>query len=138
MSKVLFGFMLLLIVWGGIGCGQNSTPEERQKPVPVEVSLTIMPESVKEKQPVKISARITQKQRPVNDAEDVKFEIGQENQEKKQMIAAKKTGDGVYSITYTFDKAGQYYIMYHVNAGGMHNMNKVPVNVQPMSGAVQR
>lgn len=63
------------------------------------------------------SVKVTQSGKPVNNADEVLFEIWEnKTSAKHELIRAKLTGDGVYSIEYTFSKPGSYNVMYHVVA----------------------
>ncbi|MDQ0340507.1 hypothetical protein J2S00_003322 [Caldalkalibacillus uzonensis] len=46
-----------------------------------------------------------------------------------EMIEAGHRGDGQYVLEYTFEKAGTYNVMYHVDARGFHAMTKHEVMV---------
>ncbi|MFT9850129.1 FixH family protein [Aneurinibacillus sp. REN35] len=126
MSVVLIFAMTLLS-----GCGQNAQPQERQKPMPIAVSLKLDPAAVNVNKAVRISVVVTQNGAPVSDAEEVKFEIGQGDKKNVQMIPAQKTEEGTYAIEHTFTASGSYYVMYHVTARGMHSMDKTDIEVRP-------
>lgn len=87
----------------------------------VEMNL---PEDVRAGKEIRIEVRITHGGKPVNDADEVKFEIWKKGAPKgeHEKIDAKKSGDGVYSIQHTFAEAGEYKVMYHVTAKGGHVM----------------
>lgn len=93
-----------------------------------------LPDQIQADKEAEIQVKITYKGKPVNDANDVKFEIWEKGAAKEdhERIPAKKSGDGVYSIKKIFDKAGDYKIMYHVTAKGGHVMEPAETfTVQP-------
>lgn len=95
---------------------------EEVKDVP-KVEMTF-PEEVKSGENIRIQVKIMQEDQPVNDADDVQFEIWEKGADKEdhEKIVAKRTGEGVYSIEKAFEKAGDYKVMYHVTARGSHVM----------------
>jgi len=106
-----------------------------------------------------ISVEVTQGGQEVEDAGEVKFEIWHESEaeqpstsnhgssetkqsthhgqvknmqnyhSKHEMIEAEHQGNGMYSIRYSFEKEGTYYVMYHVTARDMHSMTTHEVEV---------
>ncbi|MFO7289084.1 YtkA-like [Planifilum fulgidum] len=83
-----------------------------------------LPEDAKAGKEVLIQITVTHEGEPVNDADEVQFEIWKKGAPKDdhEMIDAEKTGDGVYSIKKTFPEPGEYKVMYHVTARGSHVM----------------
>ncbi|WP_050179661.1 FixH family protein [Domibacillus robiginosus] len=111
---------------------QSAQTNQTLKPVKVEVKLN--PQEAKAKQEVEIQAIVTQGNEPVEDANDVKFEIWKdENQEhetaKRETIEAKHKGNGVYVIKKTFSEEGIYNINAHTNARNMHIMPLIKVSI---------
>lgn len=93
-----------------------------------------LPDKIRAGKEAEIQVKITYEGKPVNDANDVKFEIWKKgaSKDEHEKITAKKSDDGVYSIQKTFDKAGDYKIMYHVTAKGGHVMEPAETfTVQP-------
>ncbi len=88
-----------------------------------EVKLTL-PEDAKAGKEVSIQITVTHEGEPVNDADEVQFEIWEKGapEDEHEMIDAEKTGDGVYSVKKTFQDPGEYKMMYHVTARGSHVM----------------
>ncbi|WP_025027022.1 FixH family protein [Caldalkalibacillus mannanilyticus] len=99
---------------------------------------------------VEVFVTVTQDGEPVVDAEEVTFEIWhekeeiieqdehQENHHKSMeeyttdhdMIEAPMKEAGLYSIHYSFEEEGTYYVMYHVTARGFHTMKKYELQVK--------
>jgi hypothetical protein len=67
----------------------------------------------------------------VQDADGVKYELWEEGEDQHEMITASKTKDGSYSSPYTFTKPGKYYVIYHVDARGFHDMKKNELVILP-------
>lgn len=88
-----------------------------------KVKLTL-PEDAKSGKEVTIQVTVTHEGEPVNDADEVQFEIWKKGapKDKHELIEAKKTGDGVYSVKKTFQDPGEYKVIYHVTARGTHVM----------------
>lgn len=79
---------------------------------------------------ITLSAKVTQGEDPVDDADDVKFEVWESGmRDEGQMVEGKLTKDGVYETTYTFDHDGVYYMFAHTNARGQHTMPKQELTV---------
>lgn len=112
---------------------QNSTAPEHQDdhsehagddaPSAPKVKLDL-PEDAKAGEAVSIQITVTHEGEPVNDADEVQFEIWKKgaSKDEHEMMDAKKTGDGVYSVKKTFREPGEYKVMYHVTARGSHVM----------------
>lgn len=96
---------------------------------PIEVSFETSPKEAQPNEPVTIQVEVTQNEKPVDDADEVQFEIWQGDQDNSEMIDAKNKGDGVYAIEKEFDEPGVYSVMYHVTARDMHKMTEMKVNV---------
>lgn len=130
--KVLLAFSLATLILMG-GCQnsgeQHSMHSTKESPSMLEVKIKLTPENIKVNQKINIEAVVSQGNEKVNDADEVVFEIGQEGQKNHEMINGKLTGNGVYSITKTFSKAGKYTIVSHVTARDLHNMPKKEIVV---------
>jgi hypothetical protein len=110
---------------------QNGTASEHQEsehagenaPSAPKVELDL-PEDAKAGEEVSIQITVTHEGEPVNDADEVQFEIWKKGAPKDdhEMMDAEKTGDGVYSVKKTFREPGEYKVMYHVTARGSHVM----------------
>lgn len=137
MKKIWFHFIIItiyaLLIMGTVAC----TPKEKltnttsslEEDLPIQVEFQYKPVKPKVNQPVQLTVYVSQKNSPVEDADAVKYEVWEKGQEKHEMITAKKSGVGLYSIPYTFHKEGSYYVIYHVDARGFHNMRKNEIAV---------
>ncbi|ERI09343.1 hypothetical protein HMPREF0083_02622 [Aneurinibacillus aneurinilyticus ATCC 12856] len=129
--NICIGWIMPILLLILAGCGGEKQPEERKVPEKLQAQYTASSASPQVGQEVTFSVSITQGEEKVNDAEAVKFEIWREGQkEKHAMVPAKKTGDGVYSIAQSFKEPGTYYVMYHIDARGLHSMAKHKISVE--------
>lgn len=140
----MIGLLALMTAVGLTACGttpKKETPEKQEQKAheeyhhehegdqgdaaqdlpQVEMNL---PKDVRAGKETRMEVRITHEGKPVNDADDVKFEIWKKGapKDEHEKIDAKKSGDGVYGIEKTFPEAGEYQVMYHVTARGGHVM----------------
>jgi hypothetical protein len=101
----------------------HSEHSEEHAPTAPKVKLDL-PEDAKAGEEVSIQITVTHEGEPVNDADEVQFEIWKKGAPKDdhEMMDAEKTGDGVYSVKKTFREPGEYKVMYHVTARGSHVM----------------
>lgn len=99
--------------------------------VPVQVEVLTDPAEIKVGLEVRIMAKVTQGDELVDDAERVKFELWMEGQNEDEHVHmdGEHQGEGIYSITYTFDQPGTYYVIPHTDARGMHTMPTATLQV---------
>lgn len=115
-------------------CGSNDEHQEHntktadEMPEIVEVDLTV-PETVSAGEEVKITAKVTQGEEIVEDANEVKFEVMNLTSGEKEMIDASLSDEKLYTINYTFKTDGTYDITSHVTARDMHTMPTKRVTV---------
>lgn len=123
---VMFCSALLVFFLIGVGCSNS-----RQTDVPeaLKVSVKTEPELLKVNEEVTIKAIVTQGKEKIDDADEVAFEILKSGEKKRKLVTAKKKGDGVYFINYTFLENGTYFITAHVTARDMHTMPQIEVKV---------
>ncbi|MCM3339937.1 FixH family protein [Paenibacillus sp. MER TA 81-3] len=94
----------------------------------IKVELNV-PEEVKAKEPIIISARVTQSDKAVDDADKVEFEYWMEGEEHERAEGTLKE-DGTYQMEHTFEKPGTYNVISHVTARDMHSMPKKTFEVK--------
>ncbi|MCI2255577.1 FixH family protein [Domibacillus sp. PGB-M46] len=121
-------FFLLFIL---SACSQEEqSVQSNQAPKLVEVEIKLNPKEAKLNQEVEIQAIVTQDNEPVEDADDVKFEIWkEEGGDQHDTLEATHIGNGVYAINIKFHNDGLYYIIAHTNARDLHTMPKIQVIV---------
>ncbi|MBN3527481.1 FixH family protein [Paenibacillus apiarius] len=95
----------------------------------INVELKV-PDEIKANEPVVISARVTQSDKAVDDADKVEFEYWMEGEEQHQKSEGKLKEDGTYQMEHIFDKPGTYNVISHVTARDMHSMPKKAFEVK--------
>jgi len=138
MKKYILLLVCLFFVIAGCSKGKEEKQTERtnEVPKPVEVSIQT-PETINVNTEVPIQAVVTQGGKTVDDADDVQFEIWKAGQEKREKIAAKHEGKGVYSIKKTFLEDGTYSVIAHVQVGDLHTMPQKDIVVGKQEKAVE-
>ena len=120
-STVAISFLLF-------GCGDDNaevdTLDNGEMPAEVLVEIQTV-EQLAVGETVQLSAKVTQNEDAVNDADEVKFEVWESGlRDNGQMLEGKLIEDGVYTVDYTFDHDGVYYMYAHTTARGLHVMPK--------------
>jgi hypothetical protein len=135
MKKMMtrFGVVLGLIGLFVLGaCGTEKEAESAAVPQsmePVEAELTVATTAEKE-ETVPLSVKVTQDGQPVDDADEIKFEVWKNGaKEESDMIKASLTKDGVYEAETTFAEEAVYTVQVHVTARSMHTMPTTNVTV---------
>lgn len=126
---VVFGLIGLFVLGA---CGTEKEAESAAVPQsmePVEAELTV--EATAEKgEVVPLSVTVTQEGQPVDDADEIKFEVWKNGaKEESEMIKASLTKDGVYEAETTFAEEAVYTVQVHVTARSMHTMPTTNVTV---------
>ena len=110
------------------GCGDDNAEVDTldNGEMPAEVLVEIQTaEQLAVGATVQLSAKVTQNEDAVNDADEVKFEVWESGlRDNGQMLEGKLIEDGVYTVDYTFDHDGVYYMYAHTTARGLHVMPK--------------
>src|SRR5690606_7948747 len=77
-----------------------------------------------------LSATVTQGEEPVEDADEVVFEVWQSgHRDHGEMIEAAHTADGIYEADTVLEDEGLYFIQAHTTARRMHTMLKQEITV---------
>lgn len=134
MKRLLPSLLTLLAILGGgmtaAGCSSQQDNAARQPLAPIRVNYSTAPESpVKPGTTVKIAVTVQQNGELIKDAQEVEFEIWKDNQEKHETVKAKQAPSGEYYVERQFPEEGTYYVMYHVTARDVHNMQKKEIKV---------
>jgi len=114
------------------GNNGSETVSAEEEPQVVEANI-ILPDTIFPKEEVTLKVEVTQGKEVVEDANEVMFEIWQDDKEKSEMVEAKHEGNGIYSITKLFEQDGMYYVQTHVTARDMHVMPKKQLIVGQVS-----
>lgn len=99
---------------------------------PPEVTVYTEPSELKAGGEAAIKAKVTQGGEPVDDADEVLFEIWPEGADEfaHEEIEGTLEGEGVYAIRYSFPSSGTYYVVAHVTARTFHVMPKIELKVE--------
>lgn len=103
----------------------NSSSDEIRS---LEVDLQT-PQNIQVDNPVEFTAHVTSNEEDVTDADQVSFEI-LSGEESLEMIEVEHTENGEYVLEYTFDEAGDYTVIAHVDAYQLHTMPEETMTVE--------
>ncbi|TQR19035.1 FixH family protein [Psychrobacillus vulpis] len=132
MKKVLT--VIALTTLALVGCSNNEATTNggsHNEGTLEEIVVVIQtPETLPVGEDIKLSAKVTQGDKVVDDADKVEFEVWESGmREHGTMLDGKLTKDGVYEVNYTFDHDGIYYMFAHTTARGLHVMPKQELKV---------
>ena len=124
-AKLLVALIITGLVMGACGT-QEENHSDHQNEMMQEVIVEI--QTAKELpvgEEVILSARVTQGEEAVNDADHVEFEVWESGLiEDSVKIDGVLTEDGVYEAPFTFEHDGVYYMFAHTTARDLHIMPK--------------
>lgn len=137
-EKVVKKFKLLFILVAVTvlaACGNGAAPDQNTQDtknnqevaelLPLEVEILTESDAFEPGEAGEIEAKVTQGDENVDDANEVVFEIWQDgHDDKSETFDGESVGEGVYSLTHTFEEDGIYYVIAHVTARDMHTMPK--------------
>ncbi|MBB6450713.1 hypothetical protein HNR44_002703 [Geomicrobium halophilum] len=133
MKKITLLSTSLLLLSACNGTNEDE-PTENLSSEPIEVEVLNDSEATVDEEWT-LKAEVTQEEEPVEDADEVVFEVWyDEEKQNSAMISAEHGQDGVYEADYQFPEASKYYVQPHVTARGMHRM---PVHEVEVSEAEQ-
>ena len=121
-KNLLFFGVWMTAIFLLFGCQEKEVEEEM--PEIIDVQVKISPESAKINETIVFEVTVTQGDEKVTDASSVEFEFGKKDSTDTEKIDVKHKQDGKYSLEKSFTEAGDYYIIPHVEARGMHAMPK--------------
>ncbi|TFE00759.1 FixH family protein [Jeotgalibacillus sp. R-1-5s-1] len=124
-SFLLIGALIMLLA----ACTEEEAVINNETPQMVEVDIQL-PDSIEENTVVPLRAEITQGGEPVEDANEVLFEIWNDAAGTESVRhEAEHVGDGIYELEHTFEEVSVYTIQAHTTARDMHVMPKMQFNV---------
>lgn len=137
MKKPMIIFLLILFILSG--CIGGNEPGDEHVGAPslqmIEVHLTTGPGRIMPNEPVSVNAKVSLDGENVENADEVKFEIWEDgHQNLSEKIEGEYKGEGVYSVTKTFESTGVYYVVSHVTVREMHNMPRIKLVVGNVPG----
>lgn len=137
---------LLILVLIMSGCSYTDQSASGEMPEMIRVKL-MMPDQAKVNEEVALQIQLTQGEKPVDDADQVQFQIWNEQNEPaapsieegmmnadeleaRGAVKASFVGDGIYEVKHTFLEPGVYVVQAHVTSGAMHTMPRTKVTVE--------
>lgn len=118
---------LLLAVLASVFLAACGGDDEEMRTLDVEL---FTPDHIMSGETVEMTAHVTSNEEDVTDAEHVMFEVQDENAETVEEITAEHSENGEYTVEYTFDEAGTYTVISHVDAFSLHTMPSSEVIVE--------
>lgn len=115
MKKIIGLFLCILVL---SACSSSDEPKL------LDVQLVINPETADINSPVIFKAEVTYGGEPVENADEVKFEVWRSKSDNHETVVVEHTEDGVYVLEKSFAEEGTYYVYAHVTAENMHAMPK--------------
>ncbi|WCN39315.1 FixH family protein [Aneurinibacillus uraniidurans] len=125
--------LLVFLLVALVGCSANNTqkPSANAEPAPIEVEFQTKTWAPKVGDTLTFKLVVTQNGQPLDKPDDVYIELWKDKQrENHETVKPKKIGAGLYELTQTYKEPGTYYLMYHVEAGEVHEMSKRKVVVE--------
>lgn len=123
MRKQLWGLLIIIaVLLAACGEQQENTGTEAEELKQLLVDFSV-PENADPGETVKLSAAVTYGEKPVTDADEVKFEIWKTgNEDDSEELEGTMSEDGIYTAETTFDQEGVYEMYAHVTAKDLHTM----------------
>ena len=103
---------------------ESQTVSQGEELAFLEVELTISPASSQPNETILFEAAVSYGDKPVTDADEVKYEIWRANDSEHEQILVEHEADGIYKLEKAFTEEGTYYVYAHVTAKDMHAMPK--------------
>ncbi|GGA47875.1 FixH family protein [Psychrobacillus lasiicapitis] len=130
MIKWISTFTLTAMVLTGCGAEEANQASQEETTFQEIVVQIQTPEQLTVGEKVVLSAKVSQGEEAVDDADKVEFEVWESGlRDEGEMIEGTLTKDGVYEANHTFDHDGVYYMFAHTTARGLHTMPKQKLTV---------
>lgn len=134
MKKAFISVAIIAGVLAGCNNADTSKNDDTSKNASqsaIEVKVDIQtPVHVKAKKDIELVAHVTQADKAVDDADEVKFEVWESgHRDKSEILMGELDKDGVYKATTKFSHDGVYYMYAHTTARGLHVMPKKKITV---------
>ncbi|MFC4023808.1 FixH family protein [Oceanobacillus longus] len=127
-------WMLLFIISLGtlVACGGNmdNTSDEDEEELPSLDVEFIVPENADPNEKVELKAIVTYDKQPVNDADEVIFEVWEKGRpDDSSKLDSVNNEDGTYTVETSFDEDGVYELYAHTTARDLHTMPMKSITV---------
>ncbi|WP_194287463.1 FixH family protein [Gracilibacillus oryzae] len=108
----------------------DSASDDAEVLAALEVNFITEPDVFLPGQEETIQVKVTHGEEPVEDADEVLFEIWEKGKRDESVsIESEHEGEGVYALAHTFEEQGIYEVTAHVTARAMHTMPTQEFNV---------
>lgn len=131
MVKKLKLLLIFVAATALVACGSGDSPNQAVENdqdgelLPLEVEILTESDAFEPGVAGEIQAKVWQGNENIDDADEVVFEIWKEGHEdESENFDGESVGEGIYSLTHTFEEDGLYYVIAHVTARDMHTMPK--------------
>ncbi|NJJ37623.1 FixH family protein [Paenibacillus apii] len=138
LKKIRAAMMIAAMVASALaGCaskGNNHAVMDmsRMSMDPIKVELTWSPADASANQEIIFKVEVTQGGDVVDDADEVLFEIVNDNDSSKKLeLKGELDEEGKYTAAGTLEEAGVYHVTSHVTARTQHSMPTKPLTVKP-------
>ncbi|WP_010277810.1 FixH family protein [Paenibacillus senegalensis] len=138
MKKIILTAMGLVLLLSACSkqSGQREPVEQSEQTLAVVQVEIELPDAVAVGEETILKAHIRYGDERVSDADEVQFEIWQENRKDQGVwIDAELEEEGVYTVQHMFEEAGVYMVQSHVTAKDMHVMPTSRLEVKEGSAA---
>ncbi|WP_144512211.1 FixH family protein [Bacillus sp. FJAT-22090] len=130
MKKMIVAVALTAMTLAGCGTKEATNIDQGETKFEEIVVQIQTAEQLPVNEEVVLSAKVTQGEKAVDDADSVEFEVWESGmRDDGKMVEGVLTKDGVYEANYTFDHDGVYYMFAHTTARGLHTMPKQKLTV---------
>lgn len=130
MKKGIAAFSITAMMLTGCGAEEESHTNHEETTFQEIVVQIQTAEQLPVGEEVVLSAKVSQGEEAVDDADKVEFEVWESGlRDEGKMIEGTLTKDGVYEANHTFDHDGVYYMYAHTTARGLHTMPKQKLTV---------
>lgn len=130
---VIFTGALLMTACGNDVNTENkdygSEEEEDEEIQSLDVDLKV-PENAKAGNTVEFTAHVHSNGEDVTDADKVRFEVLDAEDNSLDMIEAEHSENGLYTIEYSFEESGDFTVISHVDAFQLHTMPEKQITVE--------
>ncbi|ERI11473.1 hypothetical protein HMPREF0083_00460 [Aneurinibacillus aneurinilyticus ATCC 12856] len=120
-------FVAFLLMFVGACAAQG---DKAPAVMPLEIELTIKPETIHIGEKATIEAMVIQGKKEVADANEAVFEISKHNEKNHEEVVASAKGNGVYAIEKTFSEKGTYTIKARITAGDLTAVTSQNIKVK--------
>ncbi|MBN6189064.1 FixH family protein [Aneurinibacillus sp. BA2021] len=113
-KRLAIFFFICMLVFAGACASQSASTTAFIRPL--EIELTIEPETIYQGDKALIEAVVVQGKQRVSDASEAVFEISKKGENNKETLPAAAKGNGKYALEKVFAQTGTYTVKAKVTA----------------------